>query len=184
MGDNGRLLPGAGPDGRREEIVRPMATEPLVSPEPVEFKTLSATHRLKSLRRVEFRDITALVEDAVARSGVRHGTVSVTTRHTTTAIVVNEPEPLLLEDAAAFLEKLAPASADWGHNDMSRRHDVPPDEKANADSHLRALLLGASETLPIIDGRLSLGRWQRVLFLELDGPRRREFTIVSLGLGG
>jgi secondary thiamine-phosphate synthase enzyme len=160
-----------------------MATEPLVRPEPAEFRTLSATHRLKSSRRVEFRDVTPLVEDLVHRSGVLHGTVSITTRHTTTAILVNEPEPLLLEDTAAFLEKLAPVDAAWGHNDMSRRHDVPPDEKANADSHLRAMLLGASETLPIVDGRVSLGRWQRVLFLELDGPRRREFTIVALGLG-
>lgn len=95
-----------------------MATEPLVRPEPAEFRTLSATHRLKSSRRVEFRDVTSLVEDLVHRSGVLHGTVSITTRHTTTAIVVNEPEPLLLEDTAAFLEKLAPADAAWGHNDM------------------------------------------------------------------
>lgn len=162
-----------------------MATE-LATPEvgPAEFRTLSATHRLRTRRRVEFHDVTALVEDAVRRSGVKHGTVSVTTRHTTTAIVVNEPEPLLLEDATAFLEKLAPAGNGWAHNDMSRRFDVPADEKPNADAHLRALLLGASETLPVIDGRVSLGRWQRVLFLELDGPRRRELTVVSLGLGG
>ncbi|MBK7597214.1 MAG: YjbQ family protein [Acidobacteria bacterium] len=70
----------------------------------------------------------------VARSGIRHGMVNVQTRHTTTSIIVNEHEPLLLEDLEHLLEKLAPRSGDYQHNDFSRRVDIPPDEPANGHS--------------------------------------------------
>ena len=103
-------------------------------------------------------------------------------RHTTTAVIVNENEPLLIEDAKRMLERLAPRNALYGHNELHRRRDAAPDESRNGDAHCRALLLGSSETLAVVGGALQLGRWQRVLLVELDGPRPRTVSVVVIGL--
>jgi secondary thiamine-phosphate synthase enzyme len=73
-----------------------------------------------------------------------------------------------------------PAEADYKHNDIHLR-DCPPDEPENAHSHLIALLLGASENIPAVDGELGLGRWQSLMLLELDGPRRRRVNLQIVG---
>ncbi len=86
----------------------------------------------------------------------------------------------LLEDLKTYFEKLAPATAKYLHNDLHLR-DVPPDEPENAHSHLIAMTLNNSETIPLIDGQLALGKWQSVLFFELDGSRRREILIQISG---
>ena len=130
---------------------------------------------------MEFVDLTEIVRRRVRRSGVRNGLVCVQTRHTTTAIIVNENEPLLIEDLKRMLERLAPEGARYGHNDLHRRRDPAPDEGRNGDSHCRAALLGSSETLAIADGVLHLGRWQSVFLVELDGPRDRSFSVVVMG---
>jgi secondary thiamine-phosphate synthase enzyme len=131
--------------------------------------------------RVEVVDLTAEVEEGVRRSGIREGLAFVQTLHTTTALVVNEDEPLLREDMGALLERLAPCKGAYAHNDLARRQDVSPNESANGDAHCRALVLGHSATLAVAGGRLRLGRWQRLLFLELDGPRERSLTLVVMG---
>jgi secondary thiamine-phosphate synthase enzyme len=131
--------------------------------------------------RVEVTDLTEELEGAVRRSGIRDGLAFLQTLHTTTALVVNENEALLREDLAALLERLAPAAAPYAHNELHRRPDVGVDESPNGDSHCRALLLGHSATLAVADGRLRLGRWQRLMFLELDGPRERSLTLVVMG---
>ena len=138
----------------------------------------------RSAERVQFIDVTESVRDLVRRSGVRHGLVSVQTHHTTTGIVVNENEPLLLADLKALLERLAPSGSRYAHNDLSRRVDPAPDESANGDAHCRALLLGSSESLSVVDGELILGAWQRVFFVELDGPRTRTLSILVVGVSG
>ncbi len=138
---------------------------------------------LRSRRRLEFIDITEEVGEAVRRCGVGRGLVHVQSRHTTTGIVVNENEPLLLEDFRRLLEDWAPRRAAYRHNDLDARESVPPGERPNADAHARALLLGHSETLEVAEGRLSLGRWQRVFLVELDGPRLRTVSVLVLGRG-
>jgi secondary thiamine-phosphate synthase enzyme len=137
---------------------------------------------LHTQERVQFIDLTELVAERVRRSGVGHGLACVQSRHTTTAVVVNENEPLLIEDAKRMLERLAPRDALYGHNELHRRRDVAADESRNGDAHCRALLLGSSETLAVADGALQLGRWQRVFLVELDGPRRRSVCVVVLGV--
>jgi secondary thiamine-phosphate synthase enzyme len=137
--------------------------------------------RIATSRPTEFLDITDRLELLVAGSNVRFGFVNVQTRHTTTAIVVNEDEPLLVADFEAFLERLAPLSSAYAHDDMSRRRSVPAGERANGHAHCRALMLPSSACLNVADGRLVLGRWQRVFFVELDGPRERELSVVLLG---
>ena len=160
-----------------------MATKPFVREEQRSGIGVSSdVVELHTQERVQFIDLTELVAERVRRSGVGHGLVCVQTRHTTTAVVVNENEPLLIEDAKRMLERLAPRDARYGHNELHRRRDVAPDESPNGDAHCRALLLGSSETLAVADGALQLGRWQRVFLVELDGPRRRAVCVVVMGI--
>lgn len=117
---------------------------------------------------------------AVAQSGIRNGFVTVTSQHTTTAIVINEDEQRLHEDVKRFLGRLIPPDDRYLHNDIALR-DCPPDEPENAHSHLAAMLLGSSEVIPLIDGALGLGQYQSVMLVELDGPRVRRVRVQVCG---
>jgi secondary thiamine-phosphate synthase enzyme len=148
----------------------------------MEMKLMRKSIRLVAGGAPEFIDITDEVVRAVADSGVRDGTVTVFSRHTTAAVKINENEPLLLRDMARFLERSAPRTADYRHNDfVIRTVNMTDDECPNGHSHCQHLLLGASETIPIADGRPMLGRWQSVFFIELDRPREREIVIQIQG---
>lgn len=124
------------------------------------------------------------MEAFVRATGLVTGWVNVQTRHTTTGLLVNELEPLLLGDLANLLERLAPRGAGYAHDALHHRDGVPPDERPNGHAHAKASLLRSSETLNVVGGSLQLGRWQRVLLVELDGPRAREVSLVALGAGG
>ena len=137
---------------------------------------------LRTERPLQFVDLTALVAERVLRSGVSEGTVTVQSRHTTAALVVNENEPLLLEDLEDVLERWAPQGARYRHNDLAARPAPPPDEKPNGHAHARALLLGASVCLNVTAGEIDLGQWQSVFLVELDGPRRRTVSVQVLGV--
>lgn len=140
--------------------------------------------RITTERPTEFIDLTERLEALVAEAGIRFGFVNVQTLHTTTGIVVNEHEPLLLADFAMLLEKAAPLDAGYRHDDLSVRSvDVPADERINGHAHCRALLLGPSACLNVINGTLQLGAWQRVFLVELDGPRTRDISVLILGEG-
>jgi len=133
-------------------------------------------------RPTQFIDITDRLRELVAEAGIRFGFVNVQTLHTTTAIVVNEFEPLLLADFSTLLQNVAPCDAGYRHDDVTARTvNLTADERVNGHAHCRALILGASACLNVIDGRLLLGRWQRVFVVELDGPRAREFSVLILG---
>jgi secondary thiamine-phosphate synthase enzyme len=97
-----------------------------------------------------------------------------------TALAINEYEERLLTDICAYLRKLAPPGDRYRHNDLHLR-DVPPDEPENAHSHLMAMTLSTSEVVPIVAGKLALGTYQSVLFLELDGPRQRSLFVQVTG---
>jgi secondary thiamine-phosphate synthase enzyme len=138
--------------------------------------------RVMTERSMEFIDLTERIEAVAARAGIHAGLVNVQTLHTTTAIVVNEHEPLLLADFRALLSRAAPRDEPYRHDDMDvRTVNLAPDERPNGHAHCHALLLGSSASLNFADGRLQLGRWQRVFLVELDGPRVREVSILVLG---
>jgi secondary thiamine-phosphate synthase enzyme len=142
------------------------------------------TLRIDTESATEFIDLTDRLQALVAAADLRYGFVNVQSLHTTTAIVVNELEPLLLADFAALLARAAPQEAGYRHDDpLARTVNVTPDERVNGHAHCRALLLGASACLNIVDGKLLLGRWQRVLMAELDGPRPRDLSILIAGEG-
>ena len=136
----------------------------------------------ETTRAPEFIDITAEVIGQVRESGARHGLVSIYTKHTTAAIKINENEPLLLPDMEAFLKRIAPRDAFYGHNDFSvRTVNMHEDECPNGHAHCNHLLLGTSETVPLIDGQLQLGTYQRIFLIEMDRPRLREVLITIVG---
>jgi isopentenyl-diphosphate delta-isomerase len=130
--------------------------------------------------RGEFVDITDDVAAMVERSGVRNGLVHVCSYHTTAAIRINENEPLLVGDFRRMLDRLIPPGS-YDHDDLARRHDVPPDEPRNGHSHCQHLLLSSSESVPVRDRTLLLGPWQRILLIELDSPRQRQVTVQVVG---
>lgn len=130
----------------------------------------------------EFLDVTEQVAAVVRRSKVSQGWVSVFSKHTTAAVVLNENEPLLLEDLGAMLERLSAAGGAYQHNDLSRRTgEMDPAECANGHAHCQHLLIGGSESIPVAEGRLDLGRWQRIFLLELDRPRDRQLVVQVFG---
>ncbi|MEH2010832.1 secondary thiamine-phosphate synthase enzyme YjbQ [Nostoc sp.] len=122
--------------------------------------------------KINIYNITPQIQDFLASTSIKNGQVLVFSRHTTTALAINENEVRLLEDIKIFLQKLAPESDRYLHNDLHLR-DVPEDEPINAHSHLMAMMLTTSEIIPVVDSKLALGTWQSVLFFELDGPRKR-----------
>lgn len=153
-------------------------------PEPAGFRAYTDRILVATGGPCRFVDITEAVRQRVSRSGVVRGHVTVQTRHTTTAIVVNENEPLLLRDIQELLREWAPRDRRYRHDEMERRvPEVPPDEPANGHAHARALLLGPSASLVIDDGRMELGRWQSIFLVELDGGRRRTVSVAVVGEG-
>ena len=155
----------------------------------VEVDVDTATAKLE--RKVGLLDITPLVRDAAARSGVRNGLCTVTSRHTTTALCVNEHEERLFSDVQRFLLRLAPPEDTYKHNDISLRFPPPgwhqgveewrAQEPINAHSHLLGMLLGSCESFPLCDGAMQIGQWQSLLLIELDGPRKRKVGVHVLG---
>ncbi len=145
--------------------------------------TMKVMHiTLTSERAPQFIDITDDIQRLVAEAGIREGVVTVFSRHTTASIRINENEPLLLQDMEEFLKRLAPRDVYYRHNDFSiRTENMTEDECPNGHAHCQHLLLGSSECIPVVDGKLTLGRWQRVFFVELDRPREREVLVHLQG---
>jgi len=121
--------------------------------------------------RVEIRDITREVDTVLKNSGVKEGLLNVYSRHSTSAVVINENETGLLRDFQLALQKLVPEGAGYHHDRIDN----------NADSHIRGFLLGGSQTIPVENGRIMLGTWQSIFFVELDGPRQRKLTVTVIG---
>ena len=130
----------------------------------------------------EFVDLTDRLQRIVTEAAIGVGIINVQTLHTTTAVVVNEHEPLLLSDFQATLEAGAPEDGRYNHDDLTLRTvNLTEAERPNGHAHCRALVLPTSVGLNISGGRLVLGRWQRVFFVELDGPRDREISVLVFG---
>jgi secondary thiamine-phosphate synthase enzyme len=126
--------------------------------------------RLATGRREELVDITPQVKAMVQRCGIRQGIVCVYAQGATAAIMVQENwDESVQTDVVNLLRKLIPQGV-WLHDAQD----------GNGDSHLKAGLVGPSETIPLIDGRLGLSRWQNVFFCEFDGPRRDRRVVCTI----
>jgi secondary thiamine-phosphate synthase enzyme len=131
-------------------------------------------------------DVTDDVEDAVRRAEITNGMALVYSPHTTCAVVINEPESGFAADFAELLAELAPAEGRYyRHDDLDIRTEGIEEDTAdfpNGHSHCRAgLLASSSQAVPVVDGRLALGRWQRIFFCELDRARQRKIFIQVIG---
>jgi secondary thiamine-phosphate synthase enzyme len=134
----------------------------------------------KTRERLELINITRDVNEVVKKHGLKAGFVLVQSLHTTTAIFINEFQQALLDDIKSFLERLVGRIEYWRHNDPNLSECT----RKNADSHLRAMVLGHTLSLPVRDGELALGCWQSVILAELDGPRERAIQVQVLGVSG
>ena len=129
-------------------------------------------------QRIELVDLTIRVMEFVRRFNIREGLVSLWSMHTTCALFINEFQTALLADIKRFLEQMVARDAEWLHNNP----DHSDCDRMNADSHLRAMLLGHNLTLQISGGEVVLGQWQRILMAELDGPRARSLRVQIFGV--
>src|SRR6476661_8364671 len=137
------------------------------------MKVFNTSFTLNSEEGTEVTDITKLVREAIQQSPVSAGIALINTLHTTCAVFINEFQSALIDDLKGLVEKLVPERGGYRHDDP-RFSDC---ERGNAHSHLRAALLGRSVAVGISGGELSLGRFQSILFAELDGPRPRSIDI-------
>jgi secondary thiamine-phosphate synthase enzyme len=128
--------------------------------------------------RIEVVDLTNQMMDFVRRFAVREGMLTVWSMHTTCGLFINESQKALIADVTRFLEDIVARDRYYMHNDPEHSDC----DRGNADSHLRALLLGHSVTLQISGGEVVLGQWQRILMAELDGPRARTIRAQVFGV--
>lgn len=151
------------------------STDPSIRTEVFHFSTEDG---------LEFLDFSDVVREVVERSGVRHGQVTVHTPHTTTTIVLNESETGFLNDFRRLMDDMVPAEAYYEHDDHDlRTENLQEDEFINGHAHCRQLMVGSSSvTLPVVEGELLLGTWQRVLFIELDQSRERRLVVHAQGV--
>ena len=129
-------------------------------------------------QRIELVDLTNRIMEFVRRFNIREGMLSIWSMHTTCTLLINEFQGALLSDIKRFLEQMVARDADYLHNDPNHSDC----DRQNADSHLRAMLLGHSLTLQISGGEVVLGQWQRILMAELDGPRARSLRVQVFGV--
>ncbi len=152
------------------------------------IRTNAYTLHVASTTAPEFIDISDRVAAIVEESGLRNGIVVVFSKHTTAAIIIQENEPLLLQDMASLIERSSPRNAHYRHNDFDvRTVHMHEDECPNGHSHCQHLSLGTSETIPVIDGKLAIGEFQRIFMVELDHIKAlevayREVLVQTVGV--
>lgn len=147
--------------------------------------------KIETKKGIFLADLTPLLRAALKTSGVTEGVVTVLSRHTTTAITINEMEGRLVDDIRQYLLKLAPPDYPYLHNDLHLRSGPAgwpggdeawrAQEPVNAHSHLLTMLLGSSESVPVHAGQLKIGQWQSVILAEMDGPRTRTVAVQISG---
>jgi secondary thiamine-phosphate synthase enzyme len=114
--------------------------------------------------------LTDKIEETLKDSKLNEGLISIFTKHSTSAIVINEDEKGLIKDFKNILKTIVPSSLKYEHDLIDN----------NASSHLRSLFLSSSETIPFTNGKLNLGVWQSIFFVELDGPRNNRTIIITI----
>jgi secondary thiamine-phosphate synthase enzyme len=128
--------------------------------------SFTRTITIKTSRHTELKNVTSEIESLVRESGCATGVCHLYVPHTTAGILINEgDDPAVARDIGATLDRLIPHHGDYKH------------AEGNSDSHIKAAIVGSSETIWIEDGRLVLGRWQAIFFAEFDGPRTRELRV-------
>ena len=146
------------------------------------MKTANTTIELQTKSEFDFIDLTDKVKNFVKESQIKNGLINIQTLHTTAGLILNENEPLLIEDIKLHLERIAPRDLKYNHDDFGRRKvNLCEDECINGHSHCKAIHLPVNFTLNLINGEIQFGQWQRILFVELDKARKRKVQIHIIG---
>ncbi|MCX6738295.1 MAG: secondary thiamine-phosphate synthase enzyme YjbQ [Candidatus Parcubacteria bacterium] len=144
----------------------------------VTYNTIS----LQTKGKLDIIDITKDVKDCIAQAEVKDGIINIQTMHTTAAVFVNENEPELLKDFKKHLNNIAPEAEKYCHDNFEiRTVNICEDECQNGHSHCKALHLPTNICLNIINNNLQLGKWQSILFIELDHARKRQIQLQIIG---
>ncbi len=136
------------------------------------MKFLTEYMTFNTKKRREFINITRDIDKTLQKSGIKEGMILVSAMHITSGVFVNDAEPGLHRDIEEWLLKLIPEGHDYYHH---RTGEV------NGDAHLRNLLIGHQITIPVTDGKLDLGPWQKVFYAEFDGQRSKRLVIKVMG---
>lgn len=145
---------------------------------------MSVIHTLlsvKTTQQFEVIDITSQVQRMATEHGIRNGIISISVPHTTAAIRLNHFEPLLMQDILRTLYRLVPQDISYNHDLFELRQNVSAGERSNGHAHVKAFLLGNSQSIPLIEGKVMLGDRQNILFVECDGGRKRTVNITIVG---
>jgi len=124
--------------------------------------------KINTSKREEFKDITNKIDEIVKNSGIYKGIVNVFVQHTTAGITINEnADPDVVRDMLSTFDKIVPFEDNYKHYE------------GNSHAHIKASMLGSSVSIPIEEGKMTLGTWQGIYFCEFDGPRNRK-VVVSI----
>jgi len=133
------------------------------------MKIVTKEFAVKTRNKFDSIDVTDLVAEAV--QGIKEGVAHVIVKHTTCAVIINEAESGLMKDYLNWAKKLVPPEGEFEHNLIDN----------NGHAHIISAIIGNSRIVPITEGKLNLGTWQRVILLEFDGPRTRTLLVKSMG---
>ena len=142
------------------------------------YRVVSTTIKVQTDGREELYNLSKTIRDFVRSSGIRAGTVMISSLHTTCAILINEWQEALVHDVKKYLSNLINKDDYFRHNDP----EWSDCDRHNADSHLRSLMLGMNLTLQVAESDVVLGEWQSVILAELDGPRERTIRLQAMGI--
>jgi secondary thiamine-phosphate synthase enzyme len=141
------------------------------------------TINFKTKETLEFIDVTEEVKKFIKESEVKDGIVNIQILHTSAGLIVNENEPLLIEDFRKNIENIAISTENYKHDNLKKRTvNICDNECINGHSHCKAIHLLVNATLNIINKELQLGQWQRVFLVELDRARDRKIQMQIIGI--
>jgi secondary thiamine-phosphate synthase enzyme len=145
------------------------------------MKTLLKKILLETKKQFEIVDITTQVKTAISESAVKSGLATIFCPHTTASVRLNHNEPLLMQDVMKALYRLVPIDVSYSHDLFEVRQNVAANERSNGHAHVKAFLMGSSESLIVDQGSLLLGNKQSIFFIEFDGGRSREIYVKIIG---
>ena len=146
------------------------------------MKTASKVFEYKTKGELEFMDVTDDIAEFLKKSKIKNGLLNVQCMHSTSALILNETDPLLLDDFRQNLNNCAPKEISYNHDDFGRRtQNITVGECENGHSHCKAIHLNATLCVNVINGKIQLGDWQRIIFVELDRARTRHIQVVIIG---
>jgi len=146
------------------------------------MKIVNHIIKLSTNATLDFIDVTDKIKEKIKRSGIKNGIINIQSLHTTMAIIIQEAEPLLISDLKKTLEKIAPRTSKYMHDNFEiRTVNMHANEPINGHSHCKALFLTPGVFINIVKAELNLGRWQRIFVIELDNARLRKVSVQIIG---